>query len=196
MWLYLLAAVSCDHVLEHGVTAMVFDLSQWHDFFVMIGGGAAALTGLVFVAMTLNLAAITQDATHRYRAIGTLAGFVAIFVICALALMGGQGYLAIGIEWLVVAAIAAVIYGNGYVQARRSGGSSAGLRGSRMVSGTVCYAAEVAGAILLMAGHVAGLYVASVAMVAYLAFSVSGAWLLLTGVYRDQVSAGTRSADK
>ena len=39
--------------------------------FVMVGGGAAALTGLVFVAMSLNLAMIAQDATHRFRAIGT-----------------------------------------------------------------------------------------------------------------------------
>jgi hypothetical protein len=42
----------------------------------------------------------------------------------------------------------------------------------------------------------AGLYVASAAMVAYLAFSVSGAWLLIIGVYRDQATAGTRSADE
>lgn len=178
------------------MTAMVFNLGQWHDFFVMVGGGAAALTGLVFVAMTLNLASITQDATHRYRAIGTLAGFVAIFAICALALMGGQGHQAVGIEWLVVATGAAVIYVHGYVQAMRSGGSSAGLGASRLVTGTACYVAEIAGAILLTAGQVAGPYVASVAMVAYLAFSVSGAWLLIIGVYRDQASAGTRSADK
>jgi hypothetical protein len=178
------------------VTAMVFDLGQWDDFFVMVGGGAAALTGLVFVAMTLNLASITQDATHRYRAIGTLAGFVAIFVICALALMGGQGRRGVGIEWLVVAAIAAVIYVYGYVRATRSGGSSAGLGAIRLVGGTACYVAEIAGAILLTAGQVAGLYVASVAMVAYVAFSVSGAWLLIIGVYRDQVSAGTPSTDK
>jgi hypothetical protein len=33
---------------------MVYNASQWRDFFVMVGGGAAALTGLVFVAMTLS----------------------------------------------------------------------------------------------------------------------------------------------
>ncbi len=174
------------------VSAMVFNPGQWRDFFVMVGGGAAALTGLVFVAMTLNLASITRDATHRYRAIGTLAGFTAIFMICALALMGGQDHRAVGIEWLVVAAIAAVIYVNGYVQALRSGGSSAGLGIVRLVSGTACYVAEIAGAIVLAAGQVAGLYIASVAMVAFIAFSISGAWLLIVGVYRDQVDAGTR----
>jgi hypothetical protein len=52
----------------------VYRHEEWHDFFVMVGGAAAALAGLVFVAMSLNLATIFQDPTHRFRAIGTLAG--------------------------------------------------------------------------------------------------------------------------
>jgi hypothetical protein len=40
---------------------------QWRDFLVMVGGAAAALTGLVFVALSLNLGALMGDATHRYR---------------------------------------------------------------------------------------------------------------------------------
>ena len=69
-------------------------------------GGAAVLTGLVFVAMSLNVSVITQDATHRYRAIGTLTGITAAFVICSLALMGGQDHYSVGIEWMVVPAFA------------------------------------------------------------------------------------------
>ncbi len=52
----------------------IFRPEQWHDFFITVGGGAAALTGLVFVAMSLNVSVIARDATHRYRAIGTLTG--------------------------------------------------------------------------------------------------------------------------
>jgi hypothetical protein len=48
----------------------VYRPGQWHDFLVMVGGGAAALTGLVFVALSLNLNVVTQDATHRYRPSG------------------------------------------------------------------------------------------------------------------------------
>jgi hypothetical protein len=29
-------------------------LTQWNNFFVMVGGGAAALAGLIFVAMAIN----------------------------------------------------------------------------------------------------------------------------------------------
>ena len=98
---------------------------QWHDFFVMVGGGAAVLTGLVFVALSLNVNVVTQDATHRYRAIDTLTGMAGVFVICALVLMGGQDHRAVGIEWLVVAAISIAVYLHGYVQAVRLGGSMA-----------------------------------------------------------------------
>jgi hypothetical protein len=41
---------------------------QWHDFFVMVGGGSAALTGLVVVAMSIHLDVISSDAVWRHRA--------------------------------------------------------------------------------------------------------------------------------
>jgi hypothetical protein len=67
----------------------VYKPAEWHDFFLVTGGGAAALAGLVFVAMSINLDVVAQNVTHRLRAINMLAGFTSAFVICALALMGG-----------------------------------------------------------------------------------------------------------
>jgi hypothetical protein len=63
---------------------------QWTDFFLLVGTGAVTLTGLVFVAMSLNIKAIAFDATHRYRAINTLTGLALVFMRCALVLMGAQ----------------------------------------------------------------------------------------------------------
>ncbi len=152
----------------------------------MVGGGTAALTGLVFVAMSLNLDIITEDATHRYRAIGTLSGFTGAFIICAFGLFGGQDNRALGVEWLVVAAIAAFIYVDGYFKAIREGGSRRSLLPLRVVAGAACYGAQIVGAVLLTLGFVAGLYVASIAMVVFFASLISGAWLLIVGVARDQ----------
>jgi hypothetical protein len=160
----------------------IFRPEQWHDFFITVGGGAAALTGLVFVAMSLNVAVIAQDATHRHRAIGTLTGFSAAFVICSLAVMGGQDHRAVGIEWLIVTTVAGGVYIYGYVQALRVGGSAVGLGTTRLVFGTSCYVAEAVGAALLIARQIAGLYVAAVALILLLAFMISGAWLLIVGV--------------
>ena len=56
----------------------IYRPDMWQNFFLMVGGGAAALTGLVFVALSLNLEVIAHDTTHTHRAIGTLAGFAAV----------------------------------------------------------------------------------------------------------------------
>ena len=113
------------------------------------------------------------------------------FMICALALMGGQDHQAVGVEWLVVSSLSAVIYVNGYVQAIRRRGSSAGLHPSRLVGGTACHLAEMAGAVVLALGHIAGLYVAAVALIIYFGFLISGAWLLLVAVYEDRADTQT-----
>lgn len=165
--------------------ADIYHPEIWGSFFQLVGTGAAALTGLVFVSMSLNLHVITQDATHRYRAIGTLAGLTAIFMICAFAIMGGQNHLAVGVEWLVIASIAAFVYLRGYFKALRGTGSSVGLGYGRLAAGTACYAAEIIGSIVLLFGHIFGIYIAASAMIIYIPFIISGAWLLMVGVHLD-----------
>jgi hypothetical protein len=161
-------------------------IDQWNNFFIMVGGGAAALAGLVFIAMSINLSIITRDATHKNRAIATMTGFTAVFVICALALIGNQNYRWIGVEWLAVSLVPTITYIRVYVRARKIGKSSVGLSVGRFIAGTSCYVAQIAGSILLILGYVAGLYVASVAMVLSFAFFISGAWLLITGIRQNQ----------
>ena len=72
-----------------------FRPEQWSNFFLLVGTGAVTLTGLVFVAMSLNLGEIASDATHRNRAINTLTGLALVFLSWRWS-MGGQGYKAIG----------------------------------------------------------------------------------------------------
>jgi hypothetical protein len=164
----------------------IYKPAEWHDFFVITGGGAAALAGLVFVAMSINLDIVAQTVTHRLRAINMLTGFIAAFMICALALMGGQGHQAVGTEWLVVATAAAVIYVHNYVRAAKGGGNKAELRPDRLAGGVTCYVAEIVGAVVLILGFVAGLYVAAVGLILSFALLISGAWLLLVAVHKDR----------
>jgi len=161
-------------------------IDQWNNFFVMVGGGAAALAGLVFIAMSINLSIITRDATHKNRAIATLTGFTAVFMICAFALIGNQNYQWIGIEWLVVTLVPTITYIRVYFEATKLGRSSVGLSIGRFIVGTTCYLAQIAGSAFLISGYVAGLYVASAAMVLSFAFFISAAWLLITGIQENQ----------
>src|SRR5579872_4299662 len=140
----------------------IFKPEQWHDFFVMVGGGAAALAGLVFVAMSVNLTIIAQDPTHKNRAVATLTGFTGVFMTCAFALIGNQNYQWIGVEWLVVSLVPTITYIRVYLKARKKGKSSVGLSIGRFIEGTSCYVAQLIGCVLFISGHAAGLYVASV----------------------------------
>lgn len=162
-------------------------IDQWDNFFVMVGGGAAALAGLVFTAMSINMSIIARDATHKNRAIATLTGFVAVFTVCAFALMGNQTHQWIGVEWLVITLVPMMTYIRAYVLARKRGKSSVGLSIGRFIAGTSGYAAQIIGSGLLLCGYIAGLYLAAVAMVLSFAFLISGAWLLLTGIYESQI---------
>jgi hypothetical protein len=115
----------------------------------MVGGGAAALAGLVFIAMSINLPIITRAATHKNRAVATMTGFTAVFMICALALIGNQSYQWIGVEWLVVSLVPTITYVRVYVRARKIGRSSVGLSIGRFIAGTACYLAQIIGSVLL-----------------------------------------------
>jgi len=115
-----------------------------------------------------------------------LSGFTAIFMASGLALIGNQYPGALGFEWLVLWLIATAIFIRGYVVAIRSGMSSIGLNAPRLAGGTICYVAEVIAGMFLILGYSPGLYIAAVAIVVLFAFLISGAWLLMVGIYEHQ----------
>ncbi len=168
------------------VVADIYQPAQWTDFFILVGTGAVTLTGLVFVAMSLNLKVIAIDATHRYRAINTLTGLALVFMRCALVLMGAQNHKSIGAELFVVAGISAAVFVKGYSNAMKL---SSGLRLSRIVGGSLVHMAEMIGAALFFLGHLPGLYIAAVAMLANTCYMITAAWLLVIGVFEQKTAS-------
>src|SRR5229473_4162966 len=136
-------------------------LSSWHDYFLVVGGGAAALTGLVFVAMTLHLEEITKDPVHRHRARSILAGLTAVFIRCALVLMGGQNAQAVAVELIAVLVVVEVILYRSIREAARSADNAVLLRA---IGSFACLVLEQAGALVLFAGFSWGLYVVALGM--------------------------------
>ena len=157
----------------------MYQPALWHDYFVVVGGGAAALTGLVFVAMTLHIEEITGDPVHRHRARTILTGFTAVFIRCALVLMGGQNGQAVAVELIAVLVIVEVILYNSIRQAAASADRGVLLR---TIGSFACLVLEQIGALTLFFGNPAGLYVVAVGMMSSFIFMVTGAWLLLVGV--------------
>ena len=161
-------------------------LSSWHDYFMTVGAGAAALTGLVFVAMTLHLEEITQDPVHRHRARSILAGLTAVFIRCALVLMGGQNNQAVAVELIGVLLVVEFIL---YSSIRSAANSADRMVLLRALGSFACLVLEQAGAVVLFFGSAWGLYAVGLGMMSSFIFMVTGAWLLLVGIGSKETAA-------
>jgi hypothetical protein len=161
----------------------------WHDFFLMVGGGAAALTGLIVVAMSLRLDLIVRDLALRHRSRIILTGLAAVFMRSALVLMGGQNGVAVGAELAGVCLVVAVAVAASLAQVLTVDQQAPQLSMSRTLSNIALYLVEATGGVLLMIGVGIGIYLAAVAMVANFFFMIGGCWLLLVGVAEHEVAS-------
>ena len=71
------------------MTEVAYDPQSWQNFYVMTGGAAAALTGLLFVAMSLHARAIIGHRFLGNRAVGTLMSLVTQLFLAAAVLVPG-----------------------------------------------------------------------------------------------------------
>jgi hypothetical protein len=76
--------------------------ADWQDFAEMIGGASAALTGLLFVAVSLNASRIAGHQGLRASAAQTLTLFIAPLVMAAVLLAPNQADWALGAELVVI----------------------------------------------------------------------------------------------
>jgi hypothetical protein len=168
---------------------MDFRPAQWHDFFMTVGAGSAALSGLVVVAVSMHVEVITRDPVLRHRGRSILTGMAALFVRCALALMGDQSGRVIGIELLVILVPISV---GGFLSFLPVVASETGAPPQstlRTFGSLGCYVTESIGAALLVVGLGGAIYVVGIAMLANFFFTISGAWLLMIGVSTDEEAA-------
>jgi hypothetical protein len=79
-------------------------MDEWHDFFLAQAGAAGVLTGLVFVAVSINLQQIVSDPGSGLagRAAEALILLVGVLTASVLLLVPGQGQVMVGSEVLLV----------------------------------------------------------------------------------------------
>jgi modulator of FtsH protease len=83
-------------------------MNEWNDFFVAIGGASAALTGLIFVGVSINLTRILSFPTLPNRALQTLILLLIILIVSILFLIPHQPLMLIGIEVSAIGFIAVI----------------------------------------------------------------------------------------
>jgi len=83
--------------------------AEWHDMFVAIAGAAAALTGLLFVAVSINLTRILEFEILPTRAVETLSIMIGLLLLSVIMLVPGQGSTILGAEILVLGVVLAAV---------------------------------------------------------------------------------------
>jgi hypothetical protein len=151
---------------------------MWHDFGVTIGSLAGALTGLLFVAVSIKSETLAKSRSLSSRAAQTLVLFMTS-ALAAIFLVAPQPGAALGGELVALAAASATAL---YVLDRRGGHDQTSRvaryveRASPNLITSVLYG--VAGVTFLVTGG-GGLYWLIPAAVASLAGGVINAWLFL-----------------
>jgi hypothetical protein len=165
-------------------------MDEWHDFFLAQAGAAGVLTGLVFVAVSINLQQILSDQGSGLagRAAEALILLVAVLTASVLLLVPEQGTTLIGGEVLLVGLVAwgwIVII---QLQRLRNWQTMpSDLRGPFVLRVALCQIATlplIAAGIAILAVGVGGLYWLVAGMVFSILAALFEAWVLLVEINR------------
>lgn len=159
------------------------DPHAWHDFFVGSMSASAALTGLLFVAISINLEQILKYPNLPGRAAGSLGILVAALVVATCGLVPGQSLPALGAEIAVAGGVVAMQAV--WVTARKPmEGDRNAWKVERLVTLLVPGLLFLAGGLSLVAGGGGGLYWIFAATALAFVVSAINAWVLLIEVLR------------
>lgn len=161
-------------------------MEGWGDFFVAEVGAAAALAGLLVVAISINISRILSFPTLPGRAANTLVIVGGGLVIASLALLPGQPLWLFGWETLAIDLVIA-ISGIGemikVVTHRRPQDPFSWIlvAGSGLVASVLPH---LVGGAVLVAGNPSGLYWIAVGIILGLVATLENGWVLLVEILR------------
>src|SRR5689334_20857683 len=149
-----------------------YDPAAWQNFYVMLGGANAALTGLVFVALSIHLKEVLEHPLLRPRAVITLAVLTTQIVIAAIVLIPQSAQL-MGLEIFGVNATFLALDVRQWVM--RS------VSAARVLSLAIRII-YISSALSLVFGVGGGFYLLAIAVVVTLGRTMVNAWTLLTSI--------------
>jgi hypothetical protein len=158
---------------------------RWASAFTAIASSAAALTGLLFVALSINLDRVIKGPGLVARAVEVLLLLVAVLVIATLLLMPGQTVTSVSIEILVAAIVTSSLLGSIHIRApRRALGVTTRNFVLRVVGDHMGPLFLIIGAVSLLIGNGGGLYWVVPALIAVMVAAIIGAWVMLVEIVR------------
>ena len=156
----------------------------WSDLYVAMAGAAAALLGLLFVAVSINLEQVLNLASLPLRAGETLGVLVVLLTTAVLVLVPGQTRSALGLELAATGLLLVAIDGWLRIRQRRPRDVPAHTVVVPVVIVALTGLPLVVAGVTLLAGAGGGLYWTVPALLAGFAGAVVNAWVLLVEILR------------
>jgi modulator of FtsH protease len=156
----------------------------WDNFFVAEVGASAALLGLLFVAVSINLAKILQYPQLPGRAAESLGTLVAVLLVATCGLVPGQSTRAFGIELVSIGALAWLFPIVMQLQSPRQENARRYWMINRVVLTQLSSLPIVVAGATLLAGSGGGLYWLVPAVGFAYVNAVFGGWVLLVEINR------------
>jgi modulator of FtsH protease len=158
---------------------------QWHEFFLGEAGAAAALAGMFFVAISINLSEIVKDRVLPGRAAETIAILTGALLTASLMLVPEQDTPWLGIELLVLGTAIWLVPVRIQMAARKVlDEHSQGTFPLRVLVTQLATLPAIAAAVLLMADAPAGFAILAIGILVTFVVSVANAWVLLVEILR------------
>ena len=161
-----------------------YEASEWTEFFVAGAGASAALAGLVFVAVSINVDRILRFPGLPERALATVMLLLSVVLVSLIGLIPGQTRVARAGELLGVGLVFAVVI-LGLTRRSMAGRDAHAVHafGHWLVValGTV---PVVLGAVSMFGETGGGLYWVAAAIVLATTGAVANAWVLLVEILR------------
>ncbi len=171
--------------LRYALFLEALSIADWNNYLAAETGAAATLTGLVFVAMSINLSRVLATPGLTGRAAESLLQLFGALMVSTCALIPRQPALALGAEILAIG-LALWFIGTGFqvVYIRRTTGNPRLWIASRIVHTHVSNVPFCVAGILLMRGSLAGMYWLVPGFLFSLFAGIAGAWVLLVEILR------------
>lgn len=164
---------------------IAYDPSEWTDFFVAAAGASAALLGLLFVAISINLERILKYEGLPGRALEAMMQLTCVLLVSLAGLVPGQSHLALGLELLCVfAAIAAIVVRQPVLVADETGREPTSWKVSRWTIRLAGLLAIGIAGISLVAEAGGGLYWLAAGIALAIVAAIAGAWVLMVEILR------------
>lgn len=159
-----------------------FDPSAWTDFFVASAGASAALAGLVFVAVSINIDRILSLQGIPERALETVLALLGVVLMSLIMLMPGLSDETLAILLLTEAVLLIALA----VQINRQGrGSTEGTaHASRYLLRSMATLPVLIGGVSLLAQSGGGFYWIAAGVLLGILAGVMNAWVLLVEILR------------